>query len=451
MMKAFERLGLGPNAGEQLRLEAPDDDIIRRSLPIELKSFNEEKRSIDVIASTDAIDAYGEIVEQDWDLSRFKRDPVVLFNHNQCGFLGPIHSKDLLPIGYAQSCKVLKNELAATLVFVDAKANEMAELVYQGFLQKSLHAVSVGFRSKDVIEEQKDGKSIYKLRGNELFEISVVPMGANPEAVAQRGLEQLKRLAAETTRRKALVSVPAAIVTPPAAKDADDDEGGGDETTEGVMCAKCQTMNAAAATTCASCGASMKAAKAAPPAPEQDHAASSGKETLMQLTDAQIKALQDDLEAKTKALGAFEAQVKELTTAGTTMKSALEKSEAAVATLSTELTDARKTGEAAAARVKELETATITAKVKALIGKKITGGEFEKQVELAVTNEKLFDEIMALRPDMKLDGKALTDETPPPARAHTRSTKSTDAVPAGATSGGEDLGAMLEEEDAAAE
>lgn len=142
---------------------------------LRIKRSAKDTRSIDVIASTEAVDSYGEIVEQSWDLARYKANPVVLFAHN---------SREL-PIGSARDVKVEDGALVATLDFVSAEANPKAEQVWQLIQQGALRAVSVGFRPRTVRSEKRDGKEVYVLADNELHEISVVPIPANPEALAR--------------------------------------------------------------------------------------------------------------------------------------------------------------------------------------------------------------------------------------------------------------------------
>jgi HK97 family phage prohead protease len=142
---------------------------------LRIRRSTKESRSIDVVASTDAVDSYGEIVEQSWDLKRYLANPVVLFAHN---------SREL-PIGTARDVKLEGGALVATLDFVSAEANPKAEQVWQLIQQGALRAVSVGFRSRTVRAEKRDGKEVYVLADNELHEISVVPIPANPEAVAR--------------------------------------------------------------------------------------------------------------------------------------------------------------------------------------------------------------------------------------------------------------------------
>lgn len=175
------------------------NELLRRSYGIAVRAQADATRSVDVIASSTALDGYGEIVAQDWDLRRYEANPVVLYGHNSWG----------MPIGHASNVRVEGDKLLATLNFVDARANPMAEQVWQGVLQGSLRAVSVGFRSKKGSMQNIDGKDVFVLAGNELMEISVVPIPANPEAVAQEARafnDQLRALVARSAQETSPMS-----------------------------------------------------------------------------------------------------------------------------------------------------------------------------------------------------------------------------------------------------
>lgn len=175
-------------------------DLCVRTFGIDVKegSVDQKARTLRVVASNEAIDSYDEIVKADWDLKRYRANPVVLYAHNSVGLSGPM--AETLPIGKAVEIDVVGDRLEATLQFVTEKASPLAEQVWQGVVQGSLRAVSVGFRP-GLVEQQKleDGREIDVLSQNNLFEISVVPIPANPEAVARSAAlnrEQAKRLAA---------------------------------------------------------------------------------------------------------------------------------------------------------------------------------------------------------------------------------------------------------------
>jgi HK97 family phage prohead protease len=150
-----------------------------RTRELMLRAFDEKKRTADFIASTESIDSYGEIVEQDWLLDRFRSNPVILF----------AHKAGCLPIGQALRCEVVTGpkgpQLEVTILFAPKDANEEAEKIWQLVRGKFLRAVSVGFRPKSVRVEKRDEKDVYVLSQNELHEISIVTIPANADALAK--------------------------------------------------------------------------------------------------------------------------------------------------------------------------------------------------------------------------------------------------------------------------
>lgn len=145
------------------------------SLGLTIRAIRRDVREADFVASTDAIDSYGERVAQNWRLERFKSNPVALFAHNSWA----------LPIGRAPMCKVEDNKLVCTIRFGTAKANPLAENVWNCVQEDILCAVSVGFRPHSIRMEIEDDEEVWILDDNELHEISIVPIPANPEALAR--------------------------------------------------------------------------------------------------------------------------------------------------------------------------------------------------------------------------------------------------------------------------
>jgi len=172
------------------------NSILRRAFPVKTKAANDGSRAVYVIASTDAVDLDNEVLVQDWSLERYRANPVVLYFHNWISN----EPEDTLPIGFATDVGVIDGKLQATLNFVDAKASELAERCYQGFVQGSLRAVSVGFRSRLGRMETRNGQDVFVLSGNELLEISVCPVGMNPDAVAAEKAKSLATLHALVQR-----------------------------------------------------------------------------------------------------------------------------------------------------------------------------------------------------------------------------------------------------------
>lgn len=133
-----------------------------------LKGFFEKKEGEIVgIASTDSPDRDGEVIKQDgWDLSLFKKNPVILASHNYHEF----------PIGKATNIKVEDNKLVFKMVLSKAteKAREAAELIQEGIL----NAFSVGFIPREFDAEKQE-----IIKKAELLEISLVSVPANPQAI----------------------------------------------------------------------------------------------------------------------------------------------------------------------------------------------------------------------------------------------------------------------------
>lgn len=152
------------------------------STPLHLRSVNASKRTVDFIASSEAIDSYDEVIDQrSWRLDRYLANPVVLYAHN---------SREL-PIGYAKNVRVEDGKLQCSVQFVDAKANPIADNVWHSIEQGSLRAVSVGFIPNTVKAEKRNGRDVFVLSDCELHELSVVPIPANPEATAKMKIRAL--------------------------------------------------------------------------------------------------------------------------------------------------------------------------------------------------------------------------------------------------------------------
>jgi HK97 family phage prohead protease len=168
------------------------DGIVRRQVDFTVKAFNAEERWFDVVASTDTIDGHGDIVEQTFDLKRYKKNPIVLWMHNSFGFLDGSRAEDFLPIGRSKNVKVADGQLEARIYLATEDANPIAEKIFKLWQQEILRAVSIGFRPGKVTREENTdtGKVTYRLANNELFEISVVPIPSNPDAVAKSLHEQ---------------------------------------------------------------------------------------------------------------------------------------------------------------------------------------------------------------------------------------------------------------------
>jgi HK97 family phage prohead protease len=134
-----------------------------------------ESRSVDVVASTDTIDSHGTVLRQNWRLERYRSNPVVLYAHDSCE----------LPIGTASNVRLEDGQLRATLTFSTAELNPLAEQVWLNVKAGVLRGISVGFWPHSVLFETHDDVEVLVFDDLELLEISVVPVGSNPETLAE--------------------------------------------------------------------------------------------------------------------------------------------------------------------------------------------------------------------------------------------------------------------------
>jgi hypothetical protein len=100
---------------------------------------------------------------------------------------------------------MVNGNLECVIRFASAAANPVAEQVWQSIKEETLRAVSVGFMPNSVRVEMRDGQEVYVLSDNELMEISVVPIPANPEALSKMKARALAERSAE--QPPAVVSV----------------------------------------------------------------------------------------------------------------------------------------------------------------------------------------------------------------------------------------------------
>lgn len=164
----------------------------RREFAAEVRSVDEATRSVEFVVATEAgVEMWGEpehLLMSGVDLARFARNPVVLDSHDM-GSVGAI-------IGRAEA-RVEKQALVARVFFAQgtARADEAWALASTGFLR----AVSIGYRPGTIVrvadkEKWRDPAGKLKVVGParvlttwELHEISPVPVGADPDALARGG------------------------------------------------------------------------------------------------------------------------------------------------------------------------------------------------------------------------------------------------------------------------
>jgi len=152
---------------------------ITHSMSFETRVVDEENRIIEYVASTESVDRYNTRVKG-WSLDHYMKNPVILFAHNYA----------LPPIGRAVEVTSGKGkELRVKVQFAPKETYEFADTIYKLSRDGYINALSVGFIPGKVEFDEKE--EVTDLLENELLEVSVVPVPANPEALAlayQRGV-----------------------------------------------------------------------------------------------------------------------------------------------------------------------------------------------------------------------------------------------------------------------
>jgi HK97 family phage prohead protease len=149
--------------------------------PLIIKSVDVENRRITAIASTGDIDRYDEIILPEAfreSLPIYMKNNIVLAAHAHKLAAG--HSPVIANIIKAN---ITKNGLEVIIEFHDI--TELAEEYWQLYSQKKQRALSVGFKPQEGGNEEIDGRRVYVHTKVELFEVSCVPVPANPEALSR--------------------------------------------------------------------------------------------------------------------------------------------------------------------------------------------------------------------------------------------------------------------------
>jgi len=121
----------------------------------------------------------GEVVEQSWDLKNYEANPIVLFGHDP--------SKPENVLGKALAITTEKDGdrsvTSALVQFAEAGTSKGVDTVWSLVKQGILKTVSVGFIPHTYKNtDTEDTPTV--LSDNELLEFSIVPIPANPQAVA---------------------------------------------------------------------------------------------------------------------------------------------------------------------------------------------------------------------------------------------------------------------------
>ena len=164
------------------------------------KDEKDEARKMTFVASDGTRDSAGTVLNQDnWDLKRFNSNGVIGYQHKVYGGWDDTDNPDnIIGKGHAYIEESNgKKRLLVDVEFEPEGMNELADKVYRKLEFGTLKAVSVGFMPLGGDfgkgEESADGsKPTYYYRGQELVEVSVVNIPANPNAL-RRSMEEAQK------------------------------------------------------------------------------------------------------------------------------------------------------------------------------------------------------------------------------------------------------------------
>ena len=159
----------------------------------EIRKVDEEKRTVEFVASDSSVDSYGTVLPVDkWDLQRYQNNGIVGYMHDVYGasWTKSADPDDIIGKGEAF---IEEDKLIVRITFEPKELNERADKIFRKIQFGSLHAVSVGFRATKKghmgDEERGEDPKVYYYAGQELLEVSVVNIPSNANAL-KRSMEE---------------------------------------------------------------------------------------------------------------------------------------------------------------------------------------------------------------------------------------------------------------------
>jgi len=128
---------------------------------------------VEVVVSNSAIDRYGDSITMEGiDLTQVRRNPVVLWAHQYSG----------LPIGRILKLWRANGNLMAKIA-LDYDIYDFADTVYKMILRGTINAVSIGGLVLEFGKNEDGSTDWFTIAKLEMVELSVVPVGAHPDAL----------------------------------------------------------------------------------------------------------------------------------------------------------------------------------------------------------------------------------------------------------------------------
>jgi len=166
--KSFDELGVTTQKEMWEKVKVDHKGLCACVTTVFTKAEDSDNK-FNVVMSTNSEDRHGDIVEQEWDLKSFKKNPVFLDSHNY-------NSIEHI-IGKVNKIKVKDGKLQGEVEF--ALDNPKGLLAFNLASKGFLNATSVGFIPKEFSDDGKIMKS-------ELLEDSAVSVPANQEALFEK-------------------------------------------------------------------------------------------------------------------------------------------------------------------------------------------------------------------------------------------------------------------------
>lgn len=175
-------------------------NVSYRSMAGEIRKKNDETRTITFVASDGTKDSAGTVLNQDnWDLTRFNSNGIIGYQHKVYGGWDDTDNPDnVIGKGVAY---IEDKKLMVDITFEPADINPLADKIYKKIQFGSLRAVSVGFLpvGRGRFGEGADAETYY-FAGQQLLEVSVVNIPANPNALKKSLEAESEYLEAERKR-----------------------------------------------------------------------------------------------------------------------------------------------------------------------------------------------------------------------------------------------------------
>lgn len=142
-----------------------------------IASFDPESRTVEVVASDETVDRWGDVIEVNgWELANYRRNPVVLADHRYTIY-------EIVGIG---DPRLEKGQLRMRITLDPPEMNLSAAIVLNLLKAGSLRSVSVGFlpfARKKILDEEGNWTGGFRFTKQELLEVSWVAVPANPNAL----------------------------------------------------------------------------------------------------------------------------------------------------------------------------------------------------------------------------------------------------------------------------